>query len=167
MMVIAIGPGDTSIDTVPSVPVRYVRPATTTSAAATGTRSVRTSTRMVARGFCGTSTPNMANITSPQVMRILSSLRRIHSRREPSRSRAARDHWTLRVVTVYDRSDLILRSIDNLRQTLIEELIIVAIVILIFLWHVPSALIPIITIPVTVAIAFIPMHLVGVSSNSI
>src|ERR1700693_689617 len=71
----------------------------------------------------------------------------------------------VKVVTVYDRSDLILRSIDNLTHTLIEELIIVAIVILIFLWHVPSALIPIITIPVTVAIAFIPMHLMGLSSN--
>jgi copper/silver efflux system protein len=69
------------------------------------------------------------------------------------------------VVPVYDRSDLILRSIDNLTHTLIEELIIVAIVILIFLWHVPSALIPIITIPVTVAIAFIPMRLMGLSSN--
>jgi copper/silver efflux system protein len=71
----------------------------------------------------------------------------------------------VKVITVYDRSDLILRSIDNLKRTLIEELIIVAIVILIFLWHVPSALIPIITIPVTVAIAFIPMHAMGLSSN--
>ena len=71
----------------------------------------------------------------------------------------------VKVVTVYDRSDLILRSIDNLTHTLFEELIVVAIIILIFLWHVPSALIPIITIPVTVAIAFIPMRLMGLSSN--
>src|SRR5450756_1780554 len=71
----------------------------------------------------------------------------------------------VKVVTVYDRSDLILRSIDNLTHTLIAELIIVAIIILIFLWHVPSAVIPIITIPVTVAIAFIPMRLMGLSSN--
>ncbi len=71
----------------------------------------------------------------------------------------------VKVVTVYDRSDLILRSIDNLTHTLIEELVIVSIVILIFLWHVPSALIPIITIPVAVAIAFIPMRLMGLSSN--
>jgi Cu(I)/Ag(I) efflux system membrane protein CusA/SilA len=71
----------------------------------------------------------------------------------------------VKVVTVYDRSDLILRSIDNLTHTLVEELIIVAIVILIFLWHVPSATIPIITIPVTVAIAFIPLRLMGMSSN--
>jgi hypothetical protein len=45
------------------------------------------------------------------------------------------------VVTTYDRSDLIDRSIDTLRHTSIEELIIVSVVILIFLWHVPSAII--------------------------
>ena len=45
----------------------------------------------------------------------------------------------VKIVTAYDRSELILRSIDNLKHTLIEELIIVSIVILIFLWHVPSA----------------------------
>ncbi len=71
----------------------------------------------------------------------------------------------VKVVTTYDRSDLILRSIDNLERTLIEELVIVAIIILIFLWHVPSALIPIVTIPVAVAISFIPMRLMGLSSN--
>jgi Cu(I)/Ag(I) efflux system membrane protein CusA/SilA len=71
----------------------------------------------------------------------------------------------VKVVTVYDRSDLILRSIDNLKDTLVEELIIVAIIILIFLWHVPSALIPILTIPVAVVMSFIPMRLMGVSSN--
>ena len=69
------------------------------------------------------------------------------------------------VVTAYDRSDLILRSIDNLKHTLTEELVIVAIVILIFLWHIPSALIPIITIPVAVIIAFIPMKMMGLTSN--
>jgi Cu(I)/Ag(I) efflux system membrane protein CusA/SilA len=71
----------------------------------------------------------------------------------------------VKVVTAYDRSDLILRSIDNLKRTLIEELIIVALIILIFLWHVPSALIPIVTIPVAVAVSFIPMRLMGISSN--
>jgi len=71
----------------------------------------------------------------------------------------------VKVVTAYDRSDLILRSIDNLKHTLTEELIIVAIVILIFLWHVPSAMIPIITIPVAVIIAFIPMKMMGLTSN--
>ena len=71
----------------------------------------------------------------------------------------------VRVVTTYDRSDLIVRSIDNLTHTLLEELAIVSLVILIFLWHIPSALIPIVTIPVAVAIAFIPMRMMGLSSN--
>ena len=71
----------------------------------------------------------------------------------------------VKVVTTYDRSDLILASIDNLKHTLIEELIVVGIIILIFLWHVPSAVIPILTIPVTVLIAFVPMRLMGMSSN--
>jgi Cu(I)/Ag(I) efflux system membrane protein CusA/SilA len=71
----------------------------------------------------------------------------------------------VRIVTAYDRSELILRSIENLKHTLIEELAIVSLIILVFLWHVPSALIPIITIPVAVIIAFIPMRLMGVSSN--
>jgi Cu(I)/Ag(I) efflux system membrane protein CusA/SilA len=71
----------------------------------------------------------------------------------------------VKVVTAYDRSELILRSIENLKQTLTEELAIVAIVILIFLWHVPSAIIPIVTIPVAVIIAFIPMKMMGLTSN--
>jgi copper/silver efflux system protein len=69
------------------------------------------------------------------------------------------------VVTTYDRSDLIERSITTLEHTLIEELVIVSIVILVFLWHVPSAIIPIITIPVAIIISFIPMRLMGLSSN--
>jgi Cu(I)/Ag(I) efflux system membrane protein CusA/SilA len=69
------------------------------------------------------------------------------------------------VVTAYDRSDLILASIDNLKSTLIEELIVVALVILVFLWHPPSAVIPILTIPVAVIISFIPMKLMGMSAN--
>ena len=71
----------------------------------------------------------------------------------------------VKVVTVYDRSDLILRSIESLKHTLWEELLVVSAIILIFLWHVPSALIPIITIPVAIVIAFIPMRMLGISSN--
>jgi Cu(I)/Ag(I) efflux system membrane protein CusA/SilA len=71
----------------------------------------------------------------------------------------------VKVVTAYDRSELILASIDNLKHTLIEELAVVALVILIFLWHVPSAAIPIITIPVAVLIAFVPMRLMGINAN--
>src|SRR3989304_1375990 len=69
------------------------------------------------------------------------------------------------IVTTYDRSELIQRSIDTLKATLEEELIIVSIIILIFLWHIPSAIIPIITIPVAVIIAFIPMYFMGLTSN--
>ena len=71
----------------------------------------------------------------------------------------------LKVITSYDRSELILASIDNLKHTLIEELIVVGIVILIFLWHLPSAIIPILTIPIAVIISFIPMRMMGMSSN--
>jgi Cu(I)/Ag(I) efflux system membrane protein CusA/SilA len=71
----------------------------------------------------------------------------------------------LKLVTTYDRSELIDRSIDNLKHTLIEELIIVSLVILIFLWHFPSAIIPIITIPITVILAFIPIQMSGMTAN--
>jgi len=71
----------------------------------------------------------------------------------------------VKFVPTYDRSELILRSIDTLKHTLIEELLIVSAVVLLFLWHIPSALIPILTIPITVIISFIPMKLSGVTSN--
>jgi Cu(I)/Ag(I) efflux system membrane protein CusA/SilA len=69
------------------------------------------------------------------------------------------------LVTTYDRSELIQRSIDNLKEELVMEMIIVSIVILIFLWHFPSAIVPIVTIPVSVILAFIPMYFMGVTSN--
>jgi Cu(I)/Ag(I) efflux system membrane protein CusA/SilA len=69
------------------------------------------------------------------------------------------------MITAYDRGELIERSIETLKGTLIEELIIVSIVILIFLWHIPSALVPIITIPITIILSFIPMHLMGLTAN--
>jgi Cu(I)/Ag(I) efflux system membrane protein CusA/SilA len=69
------------------------------------------------------------------------------------------------LVTTYDRSDLIRRSIDNLKHDLILEMIIVSLVILVFLWHIPSAIVPIVTIPVSVILAFIPMYLAGITSN--
>lgn len=71
----------------------------------------------------------------------------------------------LKIVTTYDRSDLIDRSIETLKHTLIEELLIVSLVILIFLWHFPSAVIPIVTIPITVLLAFIPIQLSGMTAN--
>ncbi|MBA4386359.1 MAG: CusA/CzcA family heavy metal efflux RND transporter [Verrucomicrobia bacterium] len=69
------------------------------------------------------------------------------------------------IVTTYDRSDLIQRSIDNLKGELLLEMIIVSLVILFFLWHIPSAFVPIITIPASVLLCFIPLYLAGISSN--
>jgi Cu(I)/Ag(I) efflux system membrane protein CusA/SilA len=69
------------------------------------------------------------------------------------------------IVTTYDRSDLIKRSIETLKHQLIEEMIIVSIVILIFLWHFPSAIIPIVTIPIAVLLSFIPMFGMKLTSN--
>lgn len=71
----------------------------------------------------------------------------------------------VKIVSVYDRSDLIERAIETLKGTLTEELIIVALIILLFLWHIPSAIVPIVTIPIAVLLAFIPLYLIGQSSN--
>jgi len=69
------------------------------------------------------------------------------------------------ILTTYDRADLIQRALGTLRHELILEMVIVALVILLFLWHVPSAVVPIVTIPVSVLIAFIPLYLMGISIN--
>ncbi|MBI4917586.1 MAG: efflux RND transporter permease subunit [Acidobacteria bacterium] len=69
------------------------------------------------------------------------------------------------VVTTYDRSDLIHRAIGTLKHELTIEMIIVSLVILLFLWHIPSAAVPILTIPVSVLLAFIPMYYMGVTVN--
>ena len=71
----------------------------------------------------------------------------------------------VRIVPVYDRSDLIRRSIGNVETTLLEIIITVVLIILIFLWHFPSAIIPIVTIPVAVLIAFIPFRAFGITAN--
>lgn len=71
----------------------------------------------------------------------------------------------VKVVTTYDRSDLILRSIDTLKHTLIEEMIVVSLVILIFLLHFRSSLVAIITLPIAVAVSFIPMFYLKLNSN--
>jgi Cu(I)/Ag(I) efflux system membrane protein CusA/SilA len=71
----------------------------------------------------------------------------------------------VQIVPVYDRSGLIERSIDTLKHELIAALLIVSLVILLFLWHVPSAIVPIVTIPVSVLLAFIPMWAMGITSN--
>lgn len=65
----------------------------------------------------------------------------------------------------YDRSDLILRAIANLKHQLFEEMLIVSVIILLFLWHFPSAFIPIITIPIAVVLSFIPLFGMQLTSN--
>ncbi|NTW52569.1 MAG: efflux RND transporter permease subunit [Chlorobiaceae bacterium] len=65
----------------------------------------------------------------------------------------------------YDRSDLISRAIETLKKNLLEESIIVSIIILIFLLHYRSALVIVLTLPVSVLIAFITMQIMGVTSN--
>src|SRR4029450_10952618 len=69
------------------------------------------------------------------------------------------------IEAVYDRSDLIYRAIDTLKRTLIEESAIVALVCVVFLLHVRSALVAVITLPLGVLIAYLCMYLLGLSSN--
>ena len=71
----------------------------------------------------------------------------------------------VKVVPIYDRSDLILRAIDTVKSTLIEVIITVMLVVFVFLWHIPSAIIPAITIPVAVLLAFIPFRMMGLTAN--
>jgi copper/silver efflux system protein len=71
----------------------------------------------------------------------------------------------IKIVTTYDRSDLILRSIATLKEKLIEESLIVSAVIILFLFHIPSALVVIITLPIAIIISFIAMHLLNLTTN--
>ena len=69
------------------------------------------------------------------------------------------------IVSGYDRGGLISESINTLKHSLIEEAIIVSLVIIVFLFHFRSALIPILTLPIALVISFIPMYYLNVSSN--
>ncbi len=71
----------------------------------------------------------------------------------------------VRIVPTYDRSELIHRAIGTLREKLIEECIIVALVCLVFLWHIRSALVAIITLPIAILASFIPMFYSNLTSN--
>jgi copper/silver efflux system protein len=71
----------------------------------------------------------------------------------------------VKLVPVYDRSQLIRRAISNVKTTIFEVVITVALIILVFLWHFPSAAIPIVTMPVVVLVSFIPFRLLGISAN--
>lgn len=71
----------------------------------------------------------------------------------------------VKIVATYDRSELIMESIGTVRDALVQELVIVSLMLIFFLWHLPSALIPIIGLPIAVLIAFIPMNWMGLTSN--
>ena len=71
----------------------------------------------------------------------------------------------VKLVTTYDRSNLILGAIDTLKRTLIEESIIVSLVCILFLFHFRSALVIIFTLPFAILFSFIPMYYMGLTSN--
>ncbi len=71
----------------------------------------------------------------------------------------------VRVVPIYDRSELIHRTIDSTRETIIEVVITLVLIVLVFLWHFPSASIPLLTMPAAVLISFIPLRMMGISVN--
>jgi len=69
------------------------------------------------------------------------------------------------LVPVYDRSELILRSIDNLKEKLLEEMVIVSLVCIVFLFHFRSALVIIITLPIAILLSLVSMYYIGLNSN--
>lgn len=69
------------------------------------------------------------------------------------------------ILPVYNRAELIKGTITNLRNKLIQEMLIVSAVIFFFLWHFPSAIVPILTIPISVLVMFLPLYLSDVDSN--
>jgi len=71
----------------------------------------------------------------------------------------------VKIVPVYDRSEFIHHAISNVNSTIFQVVVTVVLIILIFLWHFPSAAIPIVTMPVVVLASFIPFHYLGISAN--
>ncbi len=71
----------------------------------------------------------------------------------------------VKIVPTYDRSELIHLSIENLQRALIEEMVVVSVVIIIFLLHFRSALVPIFALPIAVIASFIPMYYMRLTSN--
>ena len=71
----------------------------------------------------------------------------------------------IRIVPVYDRSDLILRAIATLKEKLVEISVVVSLVCVVFLFHLRSALVPILLLPVAILLSFISMYYLGVTSN--
>jgi len=71
----------------------------------------------------------------------------------------------VKLVPIYDRSELIYNTIGTVKGTIIQVVVTVVLIILVFLWHFPSAAIPIVTMPVAVLLAFIPFRMMGISAN--
>ncbi len=71
----------------------------------------------------------------------------------------------VKIMVSYDRSDLIMRAVDTLKHSLLEESVVVSLVILAFLLHFQSSLVIVLTLPIAVLISFITMKLMGVTSN--
>jgi Cu(I)/Ag(I) efflux system membrane protein CusA/SilA len=71
----------------------------------------------------------------------------------------------VKIVPIYDRSQLIRRAISSVDTTIVEVVVTITLIILVFLWHFPSAAIPIVTMPVVVLLSFIPFHLLGIGAN--
>src|SRR5438094_3928405 len=92
----------------------------------------------------------------------LTVIERVKARLEEIRSALPK---SVRIVPTYDRSDLILRAIAVLREKLVEESLIVSLVAVLFLFHLRSALVAILILPVAVLLAFIPMAYLKVTSN--
>ena len=69
------------------------------------------------------------------------------------------------LVTTYDRSELILRSVNNLKHKVLEEMLVVGLICLLFLLHARSTLVAIITLPVSILVSFIAMNIIGVNAN--
>src|ERR1700692_3896628 len=71
----------------------------------------------------------------------------------------------VKLIPVYDRSELVHNTIGTVKETIIQVIVTVVLIIMIFLWHFPSAAIPIVTMPVAVLLAFIPFRMMGISAN--
>ncbi len=71
----------------------------------------------------------------------------------------------VKIVPIYDRSELIHRTIDSTEETILEVILTVALIVLVFLWHFPSASIPLVTMPAAVLLSFIPFRMMGISVN--
>jgi Cu(I)/Ag(I) efflux system membrane protein CusA/SilA len=71
----------------------------------------------------------------------------------------------VKLIPIYDRSELIHNTISTAKETIIQVVITVVLIILVFLWHFPTAAIPIATMPVAVLVSFIPFRILGISAN--